>query len=140
MLLKVSSVYMDVYAGEANIINWSESKDYHQQHTVPLPYIVTTQGLTESDIRDYEDKCFNFLAARFVASKIEDVNPIGVLLLELVLACNGAYLRDEFLCRLGGLCDHHGVHIIVDEILTAGRCDSKKMLLTLTINQTKSFY
>ena len=55
--------------------------------------------------------------------------------MEIVLATNGAELSAEFLAKLGTLCLKYRIAIIVDEILTGGRCDS----YLLTVKAPKEF-
>ena len=56
--------------------------------------------------------------------------PCKALLLELVLAGNGATLSNRALIAIGKLAVHHGVCVIVDEVMTGGRTEG--MLLVLS--------
>ena len=63
-----------------------------------------------------------------ISSRYKNTRPTKVLFLEIMLSGNGAELSDRVLERLGQLSRHHNFSIVVDEILTGGRCGT--MLLT----------
>ena len=100
--------------------------NFTKKHTVPLPYhipgVVDDQFLSE-----YEDQCLLNLHQRCLVGKMMD-EPVTGLLMELILAGNGATLSDRALTKIGELAAFHKFGIIVDEIMTGGR--SGNMLLT----------
>ena len=103
--------------------------DFTREHTVALPYhIPGAPGTTTKTLRKYEDACLDDLHVRCLVQKMKGV-PITALLLELILANNGATLSDRALIRLGQLAAHHGFSLICDEIMTGGR--TGRMLLCL---------
>ena len=77
----------------------------------------------------YEDDCLDYLHQRCILKKMTR-QPIRGLLLELILASNGAVLSDRALVMIGQLAKHHHFGIVVDEIMTGGR--TGHLLLTLT--------
>ena len=84
---------------------------------VILPYYVDDFDGREQ----HEWNCLKFLHEKIITGKISG-NEYKCILLELVLACNGACLSDSFLVNFSHLMKHHGIKVIVDEVLTAGRC------------------
>ena len=101
---------------------------FTRRNTVALPYHIPGV-LDESEQQDYEDQCLQSLHVRFCVARLAG-RPFKALLMELVLASNGGTLSRTALLRIGQLAGHHGVSIIVDEIMTGGRTGN--MLLTLS--------
>ena len=93
--------------------------DFTRQHTIALPYHIPG-CLQENDLCKYEDECLNHLHIRCLVQKMKNV-PIRALIMEIILANNGATISDRALKLLGQLAHHHGFMIIVDEIMTGGR-------------------
>lgn len=92
---------------------------YTRQHTIALPYHIPG-CLQECDLCKYEDDCLNHLHIRCLVQKMKKV-PIRALIMEIILANNGATISDRALKLLGELAHHHSFKIIVDEIMTGGR-------------------
>ena len=69
----------------------------------------------------HEMVCLEHLHLKLTTARISG-NEYKGLLIELELACNGASLSDGFLVNLARLMRHHKIDIIVDEVLTSGRC------------------
>ena len=93
---------------------------FTRQHTVGLPYYVPQASISQESIEKYEDSCLLSLHCRCLEAKMQGT-PYKALLLELMLAANGASLSDRALAMLGALANHHGFHLIVDEIMTGAR-------------------
>jgi len=79
----------------------------------------------------HEMNCLEHTHLKLTAAKMSG-KECKALLMELVLACNGAQLSDDFLIKLARSMKHHGIGIIVDEVLTCGRCGT--FLLTTKKN------
>ena len=108
-----------------------ESEDiskFSKQHTIPLPYHIPGT-ISPDTLAIYEDECLRVLHARCIYQTCI-CEPITTLFLELMLASNGSVLSDRALSIIAAISKRHGFYIIVDEILTGGRCQS--MLLTIT--------
>ena len=102
--------------------NDTELLEFARNNTVPLPYhLPGAMGITE--LRIYEKKCLMTIHNRCLIAQMAK-EPYQAILLELVLASNGAVLSDHALLCLGKLCKHHGISIVVDEIMTGGRLGS----------------
>ena len=99
-----------------------------RNQTIPMPYHIPTT-MCDNSLMEYEDKCLMILHHRCLLQKAQG-NPIGGVLLELMLASNGTTLSDRYLKHLGMLAKQHSFSIIVDEIMTGGR--HGVMLLTET--------
>ena len=91
-------------------------------NTVPLPYHLPGEMATD-ELLKYEKKCLKTIQNRCLLAQMAK-KPFQAILLELVLASNGAILTDHALLCLGNLCKHHGISIVVDEIMTGGRAGS----------------
>lgn len=99
--------------------------EFTRRLTVALPYCI--DGVLEPKNQcNYENNCMKQLHLRCLLAMVKR-RPIRVILLELMLASNGASLSDRFLIMLGNIATSFGIHFIVDEIMTAGR--SGKMLM-----------
>jgi hypothetical protein len=68
----------------------------------------------------YEEDCLNNLHIRLLFQRATG-KPISTLLLEPILAGCGATLSIHAFTLLGRLCKHHGITVILDEIMTGGR-------------------
>ena len=103
-----------------------------RKHTVALPYHIP--GTMDDDsLVIYEDECMRMLHARCIYQSCI-CEPISTLFLELILASNGSILSSRALMAISALSKRHGFRIIVDEILTGGRCNT--MVLTNTKPKT----
>ena len=100
---------------------------------VPLPHHV----LDEED-KDCDNKCLEFIEKQCHMFKIIG-KPIVALVMELMLAGNGAVLSKHFLEELGHLGEKYEFHLIVDEIFTGGRTCDDSMFLTLSKHCPQSF-
>ena len=94
-------------------------------HTVGLPYHIPGVMKPE-DLEKYEDQCLLELHHRCLISKMNDA-PVKTLLMEIMLAGNGATLSDRALERIAQLARMHQFSVTLDEIFTGGR--SGTMLL-----------
>lgn len=93
---------------------------FTRSHAIPLPYCIPGT-MTDDDFERYEDRCLKFLHKRLLVAKMKGA-AIKAIFLELMLGGNGAYLPASSLDKLGLMASHHGFQLIVDEIMTAGRC------------------
>jgi hypothetical protein len=114
-----------------NLADIAEPSDIHndvaRSNTVGLPYHIN--GVLDAEaLEKYEDECLLGLHTFLVLAKMKG-NPFEALLLELCLAGNGGVLSDRALKYLGELAFAHGLRIIVDEIMTAGRSGEAMLLL-----------
>ena len=94
-------------------------------HTVGLPYHIPG-AMKPSDLEEYEDRCLFELHVRCLIAKMNDA-PVKTLLMEIMLAGNGATLSDRALERIAQLARMHEFSVTLDEIFTGGR--SGTMLL-----------
>ena len=99
--------------------------------TIPLPYFIPPQ---DQNVIQLEKICLDELERRLLLNALRHKG-FRSLFLEIVLATNGAELSAEFLAKLGTLFLKYRIAIIVDNILTGGRCDSH----ILTVNAPKEF-
>lgn len=110
---------------------------YTQMKNLPLPYYIHTIHSSEFlikknndlvkdsygnllTIEKYEDMCLHVIHQRIIFAILQE-KKIGVILMELILASNGATLSKRFLKKFGLLCKQFHVNVVVDEIFTAGR-------------------
>ena len=93
--------------------------------TVPLPYCIPVKGfrMDSHEVKSLENKCLEYIRRRCILAALKE-RPVKALILELILAGCGAVLSDRFLRELANLSRHHDFFIVVDEILTGGRCTS----------------
>ena len=97
--------------------------DFTRNRIAGLPYHIPKAIVNEYDranLRRLEDGCFLDLHHRLLTRRMKG-QPITCLLLELVLANNGAELSNRALTILGKLAAHHSFKVVVDEIMTGGR-------------------
>ena len=99
---------------------------FTKSHTIGLPYHMEGVPVTEKLI-DYENRCMEELHKRCVLAAING-SPYKGILLELMLASNGATLSTRALTLLGKLAKEHKFYFIVDEIMTSGRTGSMLMI------------
>ena len=97
-------------------------------NTVPLPYHIPGV-LQPKRLMEYEDECFQAIHTRLCWAKMCG-NPYKTLLLELILAGNGAMLSDRALIAIAKLAVFHNLSVIVDEIMTGGRTGQMFYLLS----------
>jgi len=100
-------------------------------HTVALPYRIPCDHCLHNQVDEYEDLCLDSLHARLLSAKLFNC-PFNSLLLEIVLAGNGASLSIRAYNKLALICRHHHINCVVDEALTGARC-GPSMLLTQTL-------
>ena len=99
-----------------------------RENTVPLPYHIP--GVLKPDeLMAYEDECLQAVHIRLCWAKMRR-KPFKALLLELMLAGNGAILSNRALVSIGKLAAHHQLCVIVDEIMTGGRTGRMFFLLS----------
>ena len=127
-----STSSFDITSGPSFIVTPAQTLvTFTKEHVVALPYIIPLQEHKDQEIlkeiHAYEDECLHELHIRLLLNKLNG-RPTKVLFLEIMLSGNGAELSDRVLERLGQLSRHHNFSIVVDEILTGGRCGT--MLLT----------
>jgi hypothetical protein len=80
-------------------------------------------------LKKYEDECLIGLHTLLIVAKTKG-SPFEVLLLELCLAGNGGVLSvSRALKCLGNLAFAHGLRIVVDKIMTAGRSGESMLLV-----------
>ena len=114
--------------GPSNIMHPSAvSAPFVKTNTFPLPYYVPGCSLQRTELEAYEDLCLEKLHIRLLAARLCNY-PHRTLLMELILAGNGASLSDRALIKLAALSKHHGFNIIVDDCMTGGRCGSMLLL------------
>lgn len=101
-------------------ISPTQATDTCVSQTIPLPYYVQCSSVTKDDIRAYEKACFDSVKRKLVFAEMSGVR-YKALLMELMLAGNGATLSDASLKELASLCKQHQIDIIIDEIMTGGR-------------------
>jgi hypothetical protein len=92
------------------------------QHIVALPYYIIGT-MEDSVIEKYEDECFRVLHEKCMIMRIKN-EPMKCIMLELMLAGNGAQLSDRALLKLAVLSIKHDFRFIIDEIMTGGRTGS----------------
>jgi len=97
-------------------------------NTVPLPYHIPGV-LKPNELMAYEDACLQAVHIRLCWAKMRR-KPFKALLLELMLAGNGAVLSNRALVSIGKLAAHHQLGVIVDEIMTGGRTGTMFFLLS----------
>lgn len=98
---------------------------FTRSHTLALPYCIEGT-LNPKAQKIYENDCAKMLHYRCLVAKVKN-SPFRAILLELMLASNGASLSDRFLIMLGKISKAFGISVIVDEVMTSGR--SGKMLM-----------
>lgn len=122
-----STTLFCIQTGPTFISSPIDAQQYTREHVFPLPYHIPTHDHPLPEIEEYEDACLEQLHIRCLLNKM-DGRPTKVLFLELVLCGNGSILSDRALTRLGRLSEHHGFWILVDEVLTGGRCGTMLLL------------
>jgi hypothetical protein len=94
---------------------------------IALPYTIEN-AVTEANLIAYEDGCFEALHEKLLFYRIMG-KPIKAIILELILAGNGASLSNRALSKLALLSVKHDFSFIVDEIMTGGRTGTMLLLL-----------
>ena len=97
-------------------------------NTIPLPYHIPGVMKTKA-LMAYEDECLQAVHIRLCWAKMRR-KPYKAILLELMLAGNGAILSNRALVSIGKLAIHHQLCVIVDEIMTGGRTGAMFFLLS----------
>jgi hypothetical protein len=116
------------------IMSPKKASDFAKKGGVALPYHIPCDfccHIDQTRWMEFENKCLYDLHLRYLESVLAG-KPFIALFLELILAGNGGILSERFLKHLGILLKHLGVTVIVDEIMTGGRCNDKCLLLTQT--------
>jgi hypothetical protein len=101
-------------------------------NTIPLPYHIPGV-LTPDQLTHYEDECLQKVHIQLCWAKMQS-KPYKALLLELILAGNGATLSHRALISIGKLAAYHQLRVIVDEIMTGGRTGSMIYLLSKPVS------
>lgn len=115
--------------GPAGITDPSAVKcNFTKTHTVALPYSIP--GVMEmDDLTVYEDQCLQRLHLMCLQARMKG-RAYKCIMLELMLAGNGACLSDRALLMLGVIAKRHDFKFLVDEIMTGGRTGTMLMLDT----------
>ena len=87
------------------------------KQAVALPYFIPTEKHDREKQINIEKECIKELHCRLLVS-IFIGKPIKAIILEYILAGNGGKLSNEFLIKIGKLCQVFGIVIIADEVLT----------------------
>ena len=90
--------------------------DQCKAQVVALPYSIPGE-IADRDLEEMERSSLQCLAARFALEHIGSDNSSKpqALLLELILASNGAELTIRFLRQLFALCKRLDVNVVIDE-------------------------
>jgi len=99
-----------------------------RSNTIPLPYHIPGV-LKPQELMKYEDECLQAIHIRLCWAKMR-LEPYKAILLELILAGNGATLSNRALIAIAKLAVHHQLLVIVDEIMTSGRTGHMFYLLS----------
>jgi len=99
-----------------------------RENAVPLPHHVPG-AMRPEQLMECEDGCLQAVHIRLCWAKMRR-KPCKALLLESMLAGNGAVLSNRALVAIGKLAVHHGLRIVVDEIVTGGRTGRMLHLLS----------
>ena len=99
---------------------------FARTHTVALPYHIPGVMKTE-DVEELEDRCLHELHIRCLSARLNNA-PVKTLLMELLLAGNGATLSDRALERIASLARMHDFSVTLDEIFTGGRSGTMLMV------------
>lgn len=97
-----------------------------RSQVVPLPYSIPDE-MNDDDLLQMEQESLHHLATRLSLNAVSD-RPSRALLIELILASNGAKLSERFLHRLCDVCKIWDVNLVIDEVLTSIRCNGEIML------------
>jgi len=103
---------------------------------VPLPYHIPNL-MTDAQLEQMESRSLELLATRFAAASVLGA-PTRAIMLELILASNGAELSVRFLEQLCALCKGWAVNVVIDEVMTSVRC-SGEVLLAFTLGLSGCF-
>lgn len=112
-----------------------EANPQCQEQTVPLPYHIQSDWLTDTRLRKYEKYCLDHLHETLLFAFFSG-RPYKAILLEYILGGNGAELSCEFLTSLSYLLKLFGVVVIADEVLTGGRVGPG---IAMTTNMPREF-
>lgn len=124
--LSTSSFYLQ---SSFSIIRTPDEDDtmFIRQQMVALPYFIEGT-MSIRDLEKYEDSCFRVLHEKCLIMRIKG-SPMKCIILELMLAGNGAILSNRSLKQLAYLSIKHDFNFIVDEIMTGGRTGTMLLLL-----------
>ena len=103
---------------------------------VPLTYHIPNL-ITDAQLELMESRSLELLATRFAAASVLGA-PTRAIMLELILASNGAELSVRFLKQLCALCKGWAVNVVIDEVMTSVRC-SGELLLAFTLGLSGCF-
>ena len=97
------------------------------RNTVPIPYYIPGT-MTKSQLIAYEDECIKSLKMRINAQSFSEQGRYTVLMMELLLAGNGAEVSDRALNMIAALAVQHDFSVLVDECFTGGRTGNMLLL------------
>jgi len=100
--------------------------------TIPLPHHIP-KVMDPSVLKKCEDACLRAAHIKLCSAKMNRT-PCRALVLELTLAGNGATLSNRALASIGKLAKHHGLGIILDEVMTAGRTGAMPFVLSKPVS------
>ena len=103
---------------------------------VALPYYIPN-FMSDAQLKKMESQSLELLATRFAAASVLGA-PTRAIMLELILASNGAQLSGRFLKQLCALCKDWAVNVVIDEVMTSARC-SGELLLAFTLGLSGCF-
>ena len=115
-----------------NPSNGKEVTEKAKEVAIPLPYYISQPD------RAYENECLTCILNQCRMYKIMGA-PILAVVMELMLAGNGARLSTYFLEQLGILGKEFDFNVIFDEIFTCGHACIDHIFLTLTSSYPDSF-
>jgi 4-aminobutyrate aminotransferase-like enzyme len=120
--LEVGARLVEITDPESDYVT-AKAKDV----AIPLPYYIGEENSDE----EYDKECLTFIEHQCKMFKIMQ-KPLVCIVMELMLAGNGAILSTFFLEKFGKLGRKYGFYAIVDEIFTGGRACHDNMFLTFS--------
>lgn len=100
-----------------------------QEQTVALPYHINHGNLTTAAKQEMEKMCLDALNVKLMQAVLCG-RPYKAIMLEYILSGTGGELSTRFLLELAKLLKTYHVTIIVDEIMTGGRCGPTMTITT----------
>ena len=105
--------------------------NYHAKNfTVAFPYFIDSEMENTEEIIKYENDCLDAFQRRIIVQELIGC-PVGGVALELINGGHGGYLSNRYLIKFALVVKKYKIHVILDEILTFGRCSTEFLLLTL---------